>query len=152
MNVIFICQCQKKSLIKTRRILDAYANRIGDNVWLTSITEDGLIMVRKLLRQSASKNTAVACHKIKTRNRTELVWVVGNKNEFNESGFVPVNKTKRSILHFDCQNDWQFLNTISIVSVISALMHDLGKSSVGFQDKLKNLLKLLTLIATNGCL
>lgn len=137
MNVIFICQCQKKSLIKTRRVLDAYANRIGDNVWQTSITEDGLIMVRKLLRQSASKNTAVACHKIKTRNRTELVWVVGNKNEFNESGFVPVNKTKRSILHFDWENDWQFLNAISIVSVISALMHDLGKSSVGFQDKLK---------------
>lgn len=137
MNVIFISQCQKKALSRTRKILDAYANRIGDNTWQTAITEEGLAMVKKLLRQKPSKNTAVSCHRIVTRNRTQLVWIVGSKSQFNENGFVPVNKTKRHILNSDHQNDWQSLNAMLIVSTLSALMHDLGKSSVGFQNKLK---------------
>ena len=35
MLVTFISQCEKKALLRTRRILDAFANRIGDNVWQT---------------------------------------------------------------------------------------------------------------------
>lgn len=136
MNVIFISQCQKKALNRTRKVLDTYANRIGDNAWQTAITEEGLAMVRKLLRQTASKNTAVSCHRISTRKRTELVWIVGNKTHFNNNGFVPVNKTKRNILKSDWQNNWQSLNAMLIVSTLSALLHDLGKSSVGFQNKL----------------
>ena len=54
MLVTFISQCEKKALNRTRRILDAFANRIGDNVWQTAITEDGLDTVKKLLRQSAT--------------------------------------------------------------------------------------------------
>ena len=46
MNVIFISQCQKKALSRTRKILDAYANRMGDNTWQTAITEEGLMMVK----------------------------------------------------------------------------------------------------------
>lgn len=136
MNVIFISQCQKKALNRTRKVLDAYANRIGDNAWQTAITEEGLAMVRKLLRQTASKNTAVSCHRITTRKRTELVWIVGNKSQFNTEGYVAVNRTKRNILKSDWQNHWQSLNAILIVSTLSALLHDLGKSSVGFQNKL----------------
>ena len=62
MIVTFVSQCEKKSLNKTRKVLDAFANRIGDNTWQTIITEDGLIAVKNLLRRTASKNTAVSCH------------------------------------------------------------------------------------------
>lgn len=97
MIVTFISQCEKKALNRTRRILDAFANRIGDNVWQTAITEDGLDTVKKLLRASATKSTAVACHRIKTRHRTQLVWVVGRKDIFNELGRTPVNWTTRDV-------------------------------------------------------
>ena len=95
MIVTFVSQCEKKSLKRTRRILDAFANRIGDNVWQTAITEDGLTTVKQLLRKSATKSTAVSCHRNKTRQLTELVWVVGNKRQFNEVGVVPVNWTTK---------------------------------------------------------
>lgn len=62
MMVLFVSQCEKKALRSTRRILDAFADRIGDNTWRTIITEDGLAAVRALLRKNATKNTAVACH------------------------------------------------------------------------------------------
>ena len=50
MMVTFVSQCEKKALNRTRRVLDAFANRIGDNTWQTIITEDGLMAVKTLLR------------------------------------------------------------------------------------------------------
>jgi len=98
MMVTFVSQCQKNSLQKTRRVLDAFADRIGDNTWQTVITEDGLAVVKKMLRQTASKNTAVSCHWIRSRARSEFLWVVGNKNQFDEVGRVPVNYTDNELI------------------------------------------------------
>ena len=97
MMVTFVSQCEKNALKKTRRVLDAFANRIGDNTWQTVITEEGLQAVKKLLRKTASKSTAVSCHWIRSRSRSELVWVVGNRNKFNAEGVVPVNSTEREV-------------------------------------------------------
>ena len=93
MMVTFISQCEKKALKKTRRVLDAFANRIGDNTWQTVITDEGLNTVKKMLRQTASKSTAVSCHWIRSRSRSQFIWVVGNKSKFGEQGVVPVNFT-----------------------------------------------------------
>lgn len=97
MMVTFVSQCQKNALKKTRRVLDAFADRIGDNTWQTVITEDGLAVVKKMLRQTASKNTAVACHWIRSRARSEFIWAVGNKSQFNFLGIVPVNETQKEV-------------------------------------------------------
>ncbi len=97
MMVTFVSQCEKKSLSKTRRVLDSFANRIGDNTWQTIITNEGLSAVKKLLRKTASKNTAVSCFWIRSRSRSELVWVIGNRAKFNNEGVVPVNSTQKEI-------------------------------------------------------
>lgn len=136
MIVTFVSQCEKNSLKRTRRILDSFANRIGDNVWQTAITEDGLATIKQLLRKSATKSTAVSCHRIKTRRQSELVWIVGNKRKFNEIGIVPVNSTRRNLLHSEWENDWTYASSIQIIATIAALLHDIGKSTVGFQKKL----------------
>ena len=86
MIVTFISQCDKKAINRTRRVLDAFANRIGERTWQTIITEDGLIAVKQLLRKTVTKNTAVSCHWIRSRSRSELVWLVGNRNKFNKEG------------------------------------------------------------------
>ena len=95
MMVTFVSQCEKKALNRTRRVLDSFANRIGDNTWQTVITNEGLGAVKKLLRKTASKNTAVSCFWLRSRSRSELVWVVGNRNKFDEQGVVPVNYTSQ---------------------------------------------------------
>ena len=136
MMVTFISQCEKNALKKTRRVLDAFANRIGDNTWQTLITEDGLITVKKMLRQTASKSTAVSCHWIRTRARSQFLWVVGNKHKFNGEGVVPVNSTKKNLLNSEIENDWKYLPLIKALTAISALFHDWGKASKLFQEKL----------------
>ncbi|MEM5550907.1 type I-F CRISPR-associated helicase Cas3f [Pseudoalteromonas neustonica] len=136
MMVTFISQCEKNALKKTRRVLDAFANRIGDNTWQTLITEDGLVTVKKMLRQTASKSTAVSCHWIRSRARSQFLWVVGNKNKFNEQGVVPVNSTRKKLLNSKIENDWKYLPLIKSLTALSALLHDWGKASRLFQEKL----------------
>ncbi len=140
MMVIFVSQCEKKALKKTRRVLDAFANRIGDNTWQTLITEEGLKTVKKNLRRTASKSTAVSCHWIRSRSRSQFLWVVGNKSKFGEEGVVPVNYTQKSIPQFE--NDWHYLPLIKSLAALAALLHDWGKATALFQEKLKNCSRL----------
>lgn len=136
MMVTFVSQCEKNALQKTRRVLDAFANRIGDNTWQTLITEDGLLTVKKMLRKTASKSTAVSCHWLRSRSRSQLLWVVGNRAKFNSEGVVPVNRTSRNLLPSDSENDWHYLPLIKALTGLSALLHDWGKATALFQDKL----------------
>ncbi len=57
--VTFISQCQKKAHGRTRRVLDTFANRIGDNAWQTVITQEGLQAVKKLLSKTATKQATI---------------------------------------------------------------------------------------------
>jgi CRISPR-associated endonuclease/helicase Cas3 len=136
MMVTFVSQCENKALNRTRRVLDAFANRIGDKTWQTVITNDGLNAVKKLLRKTASKNTAVSCYWLRSRSRSELIWIVGNRQKFNAQGFVPVNMTQQAIVNTQWENDWHYLSLIESLTALAALFHDFGKASMCFQEKL----------------
>jgi CRISPR-associated endonuclease/helicase Cas3 len=136
MMVTFVSQCEKNALKKTLRVFDAFADRIGDNPWQTVITEDGLLTVKKMLRQTASKSSAVSCHWIRSRARSQFLWGVGNRHKFNELGVVPVNSTKRTFLNSDVENDWHYLPLIKALVGLAALLHDWGKATALFQEKL----------------
>lgn len=136
MMVTFVSQCEKNALKKTRRVLDAFANRIGDNTWQTLITEEGLLTVKKMLRQTASRSTAVSCHWIRSRSRSQFLWVVGNKKKFNLEGVVPVNSTEKDLLNSDYESDWKYLPLVKAITGMAALLHDWGKASLLFQEKL----------------
>ena len=138
MMVTFVAECEKKSLPKTRRVLDAFANRIGSRTWQTVITNEGLQAVKKLLRKTASKNTAVSCLWIRSRSRSELVWIVGSRRKFNNQGVVPVNRTHRESNYSQKENEWHTLPMIQALTAVSALLHDWGKATALFQDKLKH--------------
>ncbi len=114
-----------------------------DCTWQTVITADGLNAVKKLLRKTASKNTAVACHWQRSRGRSELVWIVGNRCKFNAQGIVPVHSTLKNIINTEWENDWKYLPLIKAISALAALFHDFGKASLCFQNKLDPKIKQL---------
>lgn len=136
MMVTFISQCEKKALSRTRKVLDAFADRIGTNTWQTVITQEGLLAVKKSLRKTATKNTAVSCHWIRSRSRSELVWIVGARDKFNQQGIVPVNTTHTNHLLNKHEGAWRSTDVIAISGAIAGLFHDFGKANVLFQNKL----------------
>lgn len=141
MNVLLVSQCNKRALAETRRILDQFAERRGDRSWQTPITQAGLDTLRKLLRKSARRNTAVACHWIRGRDHSELLWIVGDARRFNSQGAVPTNTTSRNILRRADENDWHSGEDIRLLAAMAALLHDLGKSCEAFQRRLEGKLE-----------
>ncbi len=137
MNVLLVSRCSKNAANETRRIIDQFAMRMGTDSWQTSITQKGLDTLCKLLRKTARKNTAVACHWIRRKNHSELMWIVGNQSAFNDQGAVPTNYTYNDVLRSDDENDWNSLESIRLLTVVAALFHDAGKASLHFQNKLK---------------
>src|SRR5690625_4443635 len=137
MNILLVSQCSKRALTETRRILDQFAERHGERTWQTAITQAGLETLRKLLRKTARKNTAVACHWTRGKDHSELLWIVGDASQFNSEGAVPTNITRRNVLRQEDENSWHSLHLINQITALAALLHDLGKSSQAFQDRLK---------------
>lgn len=137
MNILLVSQCSKRALQQTRRVLDQFAERKGDRTWQTPVTAEGVKTIRKMLRKSARRNTAVACHWLKNNHQTELLWTVGNMRRFNEQGTVPTNATSRNILRAEDEGRWQTGEAIALMAAIAGLFHDLGKANDMFQKKLK---------------
>lgn len=136
MNILIISQCNKRALQETRRVLDHFAERKGVRTWQTAITQEGLKTLHKMLRKSARRNTAVACHWIKSNGKTELLWIVGNISRFNINGTIPTNTTENNVLRSEYENSWHSLNIIALLAAIAGLFHDWGKANTLFQDKL----------------
>lgn len=137
MNVLLVSQCRKRALAETRRILDQFAERRGERTWQTAITQAGLETLHKLLRKTARKNTAVACHWIRSKDHSELRWVVGDARQFNSRGTTPTNTTQRDVLRTADEDDWCSAEDIRMLSCLAALFHDFGKATLAFQNKLR---------------
>lgn len=136
MMVLFTSRSEKKAILTVRKILDNYADRIGNDTWQTVITQEGLTAVKTLLRKAATKSMAVACRWMRSRTHSELLWIVGNRDKFNMQGVVPVNTTERNLLHHEWEGDWKYLPLIKALVGMAGLLHDWGKASDYFQQKL----------------
>lgn len=141
MNILLVSQCGKRALTETRRILDQFAERRGERTWQTPITQAGLDTLRRLLKKTARKNTAVACHWIRGLDHSELLWTVGDARCFNAQGAVPTNTTTRNILRRQDENDWHTGEDIALLTALAALLHDLGKACRAFQMRLEGKLQ-----------
>ena len=132
MHIVLISACAKKSLKRTRAVLDSYALRAGNATWMTPITRDGLIELRMLLRRGASRNTAVACYQNDGRKQMKLLWVVGNTRQFGANGAYPVATQARRKSPFPA-----WAKVAALLADSAGYMHDIGKFGAAFQNKLR---------------
>lgn len=137
MNVLLISRCTKNARDESCRLIDQFAERTGDAAWQTTITLDGITTLRKLLRKTARRNTAVACHWLKKNGQTELLWVVGNLRRFNAQGRVPTNRTTQHVLKNGAEHQWNSAESIALLAAIAGLFHDFGKAGMSFQQTLR---------------
>lgn len=137
MNILLISQCSGCAINVSRRLLDQFAERCGDGAWQSTMTKAGLNTLRKLLKSSARRNTAVACHRIRGTGGSELLWIVGSASRFNAEGRVPTNSTSNDVLRSQDEDHWHYGECARLIAGMAALFHDFGKASQLFQSKLK---------------
>ncbi|EOR06421.1 type I-F CRISPR-associated helicase Cas3f [Acinetobacter sp. ANC 3926] len=133
MHVIINSACEKRALKKTRAILDSYAIRTGHSSWQAPMTMDGLKEIRSALKKVATRQTAVAAYINFGVRRMKLVWVVGAKHKFAHDGAYLVASTKKQqkLLMLD-----EWVKASSLLAGAAGDMHDIGKASQHFQNKL----------------
>lgn len=132
MHVIFVSECEGPALLRTRRILDRYSQRIGQRSWRTPITNEVLTEVHRHLRRIASRKTAVACYRNFGTRHSRLLWIVGNKSTFGLDGSSAVASRAKPVP----LEPW--LRQLCLLAGYSGLAHDIGKASLHFQDKLRS--------------
>ncbi|HCT99059.1 MAG TPA: hypothetical protein DF614_03005 [Methylococcaceae bacterium] len=130
MIVNFVSECEKNALSKTARVLDGFANRIGEKTWQSVMTADGLQVVKQQLRRIATKNTAVLCYALRDQLDTEWFWIVGNHRKF----IAPSKTHAQDYINVPRDATWQFLPLIKSITALAALFHDVGKAAACFQE------------------
>jgi len=132
MHVVFVSNCELKALPRTRALLDRYGTRIGERAWATLITEQALDEVHSALRRSASRQTSVACYRSDAVLGLRPVWVIGNRKSYDSHGrFAVATQTRKKEFPM-------FLRHAALVARLSGYVHDWGKASLHFQDKLRS--------------
>lgn len=131
MHIVLVSNCQHRALNRTRSLLDRYAIRAGDRVWLTLITQEALEEIHLALRKQATRQTSVACYRNDATVGLRLIWIVGNKSGYDAEGrYAIATKTEPKGLPM-------YFGHAALVARFAGYCHDLGKASVHFQEKLK---------------
>lgn len=132
MHVVFVSNCERKALPRTRSVLDRYAERIGDRAWATKITLDALEEVRSALKRQATRQTSVACYRNDAASGLRMAWIVGSQTSYDKEGrFAVATQSHKNRFPM-------FLRHAALVAKAAGLTHDFGKSSQKFQGKLSN--------------
>lgn len=130
MFITIISHCQKKARKKSFVLIDRYATRIGDNVWTTQITEEGLKELCRGLKNQSSKFTSIVIYRNKGYNSQELYVLIGNQNNYDkyDKYAIGIQKRKKTIP--------MFFRHASLIARSGGLAHDFGKMTQYFQNKL----------------
>lgn len=133
-EVVAVCRSTGAARTRVARVLDRYLWRIGDRTWRGPASNACLARISHDLKFRASRATAVAIHGF-ARTESELLLRVGSRSRFGDSGLAPVavsGRGKRGAVERDAR-----LATARACLRIAAQLHDLGKATVLFQDKLR---------------
>ncbi len=138
-EVIAVCRSKKKMRPKAAAILDRYLFRIGDRTWKGRASTACLRRISNELKAIASRNLAVSVHRARSASTLEApLFVVGSKSRFSPSGVVPISIRRSGHKRGERSNMDEIERALI---VLSALMHDVGKCTNLFQDKLHRALE-----------
>lgn len=134
MHVIIVSACEKRAIKRTRAVVDSFALRTGPRTWATPITEEGLRELRRGLKRVATRQTAVACYRNDGRRAMKLLWVVGSRRKFGETGHFPAGymtgvRRRRPLA--------PWVPVTALLTQSAGLAHDWGKAVRFFQTKLR---------------
>ena len=133
-EVSFISLCQNEAHKRYSQILDRFAIRRGEKTWFTRTTYNILDKFINMLKEKTDYETSIAVY-VHNKKATKLYTVIG-ENLFNPiDNAIPVAYSKN--LHYHLKEKNKIFDLIEPVLYLSALLHDIGKNNVSFQNKIR---------------
>lgn len=136
MIFLFISECEKKAFARTRTILDRYARQVGRRTWSARLSQQALDHIHRELRQSATRQTAIICHRIHGKRGLVKSWHVGNRRNFDLEGNFAFSTTGLDVIRAE-QDPAPMQRALAYGLTIAAWFHDLGKYCSYFQQQLR---------------
>ncbi len=136
LNVVINNESVGKAYKKTNTILSKYLNQHGQKSFSGSISQEGLETLYYELKSGLSKYISICCILQKDKHLSEVLWILGNKNHFDEETGQYAMKTKSISVEYTSFNIRE--KYFSLLTQIAALLHDIGKNNKSFQEKLLN--------------
>jgi hypothetical protein len=87
LSILINNESKAKSYIKTQRVLSKY---------LPQLSVEGLEELKKELMEHSSRYMSISCISIKNKHTHNLLWILGNKDYFDNDTGVYAMKTKKS--------------------------------------------------------
>ncbi|WP_328248094.1 HD domain-containing protein [Pseudoalteromonas sp. OFAV1] len=136
MVVTIVSECTKKSAIRSRRILSGYLTQVSRRTWTGHLSKNGMDALTTDLKKVATRSNSIACFLHKGLRPSTLLWIIGNSNSFDEDGTYSYSTfhEKRLVIDSNLTDEYKLLK---LITMLAGLCHDLGKATIGFQNKLK---------------
>lgn len=134
MIIIINSECTGNARTNSQRILDDFLPRIGRRCWSGRITEQGLRRLKETLAKKVTTNSSICCQRVVGTNNLNVLWFLGNRKKFDTKGNCSVSESTNIKSSERTVSSNEIL--IRAASELSALFHDLGKSTKWFQNKL----------------
>lgn len=132
-NYLVVSQCQGKAFRNTRRIASSFMSRLGQDTWQGTLSSEALRIMIQELKRKATRLSCIAVYDVSGRTRQKVIHI-GNRSRYIETGEFAFSVHKSS--ERPLPNPSTQLRLISKVCEMAGLLHDLGKGTVRFQDKL----------------
>lgn len=133
---LIINDSEKTTLKKSQRILAKYLVQIGPTTYIASLSLEAQEALQSELKAIRSRYLAVVCYVLQKNVMQEIAWHVGSTKNFDaELGiYAHRRRTVKPELPY-VAGTW-LAQLLAKVLKLSALVHDIGKMSDAFQDKL----------------
>lgn len=133
MNLLVIDNSEKRAAIRSRRELSKWFPQLGPGTYAGRLSAEGLQDLLVALKQLATRHSAIAIHRVASRDTLELVTIVGSKKSFDSEGRYAFRTRHRPVpkLQPPLQRFFQELTRLA------GLAHDFGKANKQFQAMLR---------------
>jgi len=131
-RVLIVSDSSHKALREEKRLLDRYLLRLSEAVWGGRLSQEGEEEIRNRLLKTRSPYRAVLCLDAATLTPR---WHVGRRRTFLPDGRQAVGERAEDLP----PEPWPLpARTSREITILSALVHDLGKATNVFQRKLRH--------------
>ena len=136
-SCVVVDASHKAALKRSSRILAKYLAQIGPTTYQGSLSSEGLAALQAELVGARSRYLSVACWLVRADHRSDLLWVVGSKSDFDEEAGLYAHRWRTLGPRFKRAPATPTSRLLALCVKAAALTHDLGKMSDAFQQKLR---------------